>query len=123
MSSIIYQCTLPLPPSVNALYGGGSKQRRFKSKAYVAWIKSCGTLCMPQCGCIDWPIKIKYDFYWPDNKVRDAHNFLKAIDDYLVNNPVISDDCWKVLNKSEVTNQLDKEKPRVVITLLTIDND
>lgn len=35
---------LPFPPTVNSLFGGGSKQKRFPSKKYKAWKAACPQL-------------------------------------------------------------------------------
>lgn len=106
--------TLPFPVSVNALYGGGSGQKRFPSKKYKAWLASCPTLK---------PHKIikamaVYRFFVPDNRDRDLENNVKCVSDYLVKQQVIIDDCWKVIPDLWISfGGVDKKNPRVEIGL------
>lgn len=109
--------TLPVPPSVNSLYGGGSRQRRFKSKKYKAWIESCPDI--PVSGYEN--IGLCYTFYMPDNRARDLDNHAKAIGDYLVANKFIKDDSWQCLNKLVlIAAGIDRKNPRVEITVLQV---
>lgn len=85
---------LPFPPSVNQLYGGGSRQKRFPTKKYKEWLASCPTL---EPLNIDYPVKIFYTFTWPDKRKRDGGNFLKAPLDFLVNQGVLEDDNWQIV--------------------------
>ena len=106
---------LPLPPSVNALYGGGSKQRRFKTVAYKKWIKSCPELPVLN---INEPIEIFYGIYYPDKRNRDLSNYIKAVDDYLVNSQVITDDCHTIITSFHVKFMgYDKKNPRIEIAI------
>ena len=90
---IIERIYLPFPPSVNGLYAG--KSHRYKSKAYRNWLDVCPELEALE---IDYPIKILYTFWWPDNRKRDGQNYLKAPLDYLVSQGVFADDCWQVIS-------------------------
>lgn len=108
---------LPLPPSVNALYGGGSRQKRFPTKAYKEWLKETENMGY-ETPCFS-SVYISYFFYFPDNRVRDSANFIKAIDDWLVNNKIIKDDCWHVLKGQRIIPMgIDKDSPRVEIDIL-----
>lgn len=93
---ILFQCKLPLPPSVNSLYGGGSGQKRFPSKKYKAWLLSCPKL---QELNIDEPITVEYIFTFPDKRARDLSNMVKAPEDFLVNSKVIKDDNYNIVTK------------------------
>lgn len=108
---------LPLPPSVNALYGGGSKQKRFPSKEYKEWLKKTENMGY-DTPCYNF-VYITYRLYFPDNRVRDCKNFLKAIDDWLVHNKIITDDCWQVIKAERIIPMgIDKDCPRVEIDIL-----
>ena len=108
------QITLPFPPSINGLYGGGSGQRRFPSKQYKAWLAKCPRLEPHKFGSID----IEYHFYFPDNRNRDSENYIKAIGDYLVNEGVLLDDNWRVVKKMTLIPMgIDKKNSRVEIVL------
>jgi Holliday junction resolvase RusA-like endonuclease len=93
---ILYSCTLPFSVSVNQLYAGGSGQKRFKGKKYVAWLKSCPQLRELN---IDEPVSVEYIFTWPDNRARDGQNYMKCCLDYLVSQKVIKSDDWKIVAK------------------------
>ncbi len=86
--------TLPLPPSVNALYAG--KGRRYKSKRYEAWIIEARSALVMQrftpYGPV--PLSVHYKFGRPDKRVRDLLNYPKALDDFMVDMGIIADDSW-----------------------------
>jgi len=104
---------LPFPPSVNGLFGGGSKQKRFKSASYKKWLASLETLKSLN---IDHHTHIHYRFYWPDLRVRDGQSYLKATTDYLVSQNVLCDDNWKIVgSESWDHGGVDRENPRVDI--------
>lgn len=108
--------TLPFPPSVNGLYGGGSGQKRFPSKKYKEWLKACP---IPVAECLKGPLKVYYTFYWPDKRIRDGQNYMKAVLDYLVNKEVLVDDNWNiVISETWSHGGVDKENPRVEIQII-----
>lgn len=110
--------TLPLPPSVNALYGGGSGQRRFASKAYKAWKAEVEQIPrFTHFANLTPPLCVSYKFYWPDKRVRDQANFLKALDDWMVTKKIVADDNWLVLQKQVLESALCKADPRVEIEI------
>jgi Holliday junction resolvase RusA-like endonuclease len=117
-----YKITLPFPPSVNGLFGGGSQQKRFPSKQYKAWLSGLPRLAPLN---ISNPCHIHYKFYWPDNRIRDGQSYFKATTDYLVKQKVIVDDNWKILaSESWSHGGVDKQNPRVDITIMqTLDLD
>lgn len=107
--------TLPFPPSNNSMFGGGSGQKRFKSKRYNEWIDSCPAL-------FPWETSAKchihYTFYWPDNRVRDGANYMKAPLDYLVRTEFLKDDNWKIVcSENWDHGGIDKLNPRVELTI------
>lgn len=118
---MIYSCTLPFPPSVNSAYGGGSGQRRFKSKQYKAWEKECPQLVLPECGAVDWPVSITYDFYMPDKRRRDIGNYEKVLTDMLVTQCILMEDNTKIVRQI-ILNYVgvDRDKPRVEIFLTNL---
>jgi len=104
--------TLPFPPSVNSLFGGGSAQKRFPSKQYKAWLKLCPAL---EERTVE-PVRIAYKFYFPDDRERDTQNYVKAVTDYLVKSGVIRNDSWKdILHEELIPMGIDRENPRVEV--------
>ena len=103
---------LPFPVSVNALYNGGSAQKRFPSKRYKAWLKEVPELEpleLTEC-------KLEYRFYFPDNRNRDSENYTKCVSDYLVKSRVIIDDNWHVVREMKlVPVEIDRKNPRVEV--------
>lgn len=114
----MYKFILPFPPSVNALYGGGSGQKRFPSKKYKAWLAICPEL-IPQA--LNQLVKIVYTFAWPDRRIRDGQNYQKATLDYLVNQGVLKDDNWNIVC-GETWNHVgvDKQNPRVEVVIIVV---
>lgn len=117
---MLFECVLPFPISINALYGGGSNQKRFPSKKYKEWIKSCPNL---EPLNIKDRIHIEYQFIWPDKRVRDGQNYMKAPLDFLVNQGVLADDNWSIV-ASESWQHLgvDKKNPKVIIKIIKAKN-
>ena len=110
---------LPFPPSVNSLFGGGSKQKRFPSKTYKMWKAACPEL--PRLG-IDYKIHIEYTFYWPDKRVRDGQGSMKAVTDKLVRSGVIVDDNGKIIDSETWKNGgIDRGTARVDIQIAPLD--
>lgn len=106
------QITLPFPPSVNSMYGGGSKQKRFPSKKYKAWLASCPELPKMQFS----GIKLTYRFYFPDNRERDTENGVKAVSDFLVKQGFLVNDSWKEIKLMVLEPMgIDRKNPRVEI--------
>jgi Holliday junction resolvase RusA-like endonuclease len=104
---------LPFPPTVNGLYGGGSGQKRFPSAAYKKWLMRCHALTPVG---ISQPVMISYTFAWPDRRVRDGQNYMKAALDYLVNQGVLADDNYNiVISETWKHIGVDKKNPRVEI--------
>lgn len=111
----IFEVFLPFPPSVNSMYGGGSGQRRFKTKKYKEWCASVPQL--PKLN-IDYQIRIVYSFVWPDNRARDGQNYIKAVTDTLVNEGVIKDDNWSIIiSESWDYSFVDKKNSGVIVKI------
>lgn len=111
---ILAKIVLPFPPSVNSLFGGGSKQKRFPSKQYKAWLKACPEVS-PHF--FDGVI-LFYTYFFPDNRARDTENYVKAVSDFLVKSQVIRDDCWQCVNAMQLLpGGIDKNNPRVEIII------
>lgn len=109
---------LPLPPSVNGLYGGGSGQRRFKSAKYNKWIVDCLFLLTRDDYLLLDRVELTYTYYFPDKRSRDCENYVKAVSDFLVNQQVIKDDdCFHVPKLTIIFGGIDKGNPRVEIQI------
>lgn len=108
---------LPLPPSLNMCYPTHPKTgRKYHSKEYKEWLKRCPELPPAMLE----KFHIKYDIYFPDERVRDSKNFLKVIDDYLVSQKVIQDDRWTYMLHEEICPKLDRNNPRIEIFLKSV---
>ena len=104
---------LPLPPSVNGLYGGGSGQQRFKSKAYKAWLIESSFAAKNQDLTLEdfhkGKVELTYTFYFPDKRARDLCNYEKATTDFLVAEKFIEDDnCFIVPKVTILFGGIDK---------------
>lgn len=115
---------LPFPPTVNHLFPTivrGGKPIRIKSKKYKDWLDSCP-------GLMEFKVKgkctISYLIYFPDNRIRDGQNYMKAPLDYLVSeNVILSDDRKIVKGEQWYDGGTDKENPRIVITIKELNNE
>lgn len=113
---MIHKFTLPFPPSVNGLYGGGSGQKRFPSKKYKEWLKSCPSIAAIG---LNTKVAIIYTLVWPDKRIRDGQNFLKAPLDFLVNQGVLVDDNWNIVTSETWQHAgVDKQNPRIEIEII-----
>lgn len=83
---------LPYPPSVNGLFAGTG--RRYKSKAYRAWITAAGWSAKSQAGAerIRGPWSIELRAVRPDRRQRDIDNLIKPTVDLMVSLGLVSDD-------------------------------
>jgi Holliday junction resolvase RusA-like endonuclease len=93
---------LPLPPSVNALYGNRKNGRgpgRYKTYAYRDWIRRADAYLIGQKWALvrfTGPAEVRVRL--PSNTRGDVDNRLKAILDYLVRCNLTDDDRhnWRV---------------------------
>jgi Holliday junction resolvase RusA-like endonuclease len=114
-----HKFTFPLPPSANGLtatVGSGRKTRRVNTADYKKWMSiapKTPPLKIDSC-------YIEYTLYFPDYRVRDSKNFLKAIDDWLVKCETLTDDSWKVIAHETIAPKLDRDKPRVEVLIIPI---
>lgn len=116
----LYTITIPLPPSVNSAYGGGSGQRRFKSATYKRWLLKCPAVTdRPR---ISAPVCVTYNVWLPDNRLRDIANYEKLATDFLVNNKVLEDDNFKIIQQVVLNFiGIDKLNARVEIVIHGLD--
>lgn len=89
--------TIPVPPSVNAIYGNnkhGKGRGRFKTKRYKEWLTAAGWQIKEQK-----PQKVsgKYRFFLAVPKTRcDTDNFIKPTQDLIVSLGLVDDDRYCV---------------------------
>ena len=118
----MYECVFPFPPSINAAYGGGSGQKRFKSKAYKQWDAACPKLPFPANGIYLCPISISYIMYLPDKRRRDIGNYEKLVTDKLVSLNIIEDDNYKIIQEINIKfGGIDRDNPRIEVYIIPKD--
>ena len=91
----MFTTTLPIPPSVNAMFPSGKSGRRFASKAYTAWkLEAALWLKRHSAGSVDKDARysVEYTFSFKDKRRRDLANFEKGLGDFLVDHGIIGDD-------------------------------
>ena len=69
---------------------------------------------------IESPCQIVLFFTHGDLRRRDSDNGCSSIMDLLVDAGVLKDDNWQIVRQINVTNSYEKNKPSVLITILTI---
>lgn len=62
-------------------------------------------------------VMVGYVFYVKDNRRRDLDNMIATVNDALVKAGIIEDDCWQILTIAGANASIDKEHPRVVVSL------
>ena len=82
---------LPYPPTVNSLYAG--KKRRYPSPRYKRWRAQAGwELRQQRPQPATGRVAIDIELTPPDARRRDASNYVKAIEDLIVDNGILADD-------------------------------
>ena len=84
--------TLPFPPAVNNLFATYNN-RRIPSRRYKQWLADAASALSeqrwsPASGCV----RVSLFLTSPDNRERDADNYLKAPIDFLVKAGVLAGD-------------------------------
>ena len=103
-----------LPPSVNACYATNwSTKRRFKSKEYRNFIELFAAY-VPKLH-IKGEVHVEFNFYFPDKRIRDSSNYIKALEDTLVHYGVIEDDS--LITRHIIEKYYEKGKPATVIEI------
>lgn len=63
-------------------------------------------------------VKITLIFYPPDRRIGDLTNKAESVMDLLVDNEILKDDNWFVVKRNcQIFGGIDKENPRVEITI------
>ena len=89
------------------------------NERYKAW-HAAGTLQLKSVPSNLKPIKnvhdIQIDIHFPDNRRADLTNKAESIMDLLVDNGIITDDCWQVTGPVMLSPRgIDKKNPRAII--------
>lgn len=94
--------TLPMPPSVNAMYSSAGK-RRVKSKVYTMWTQEAGLKLNTQHPKpIKGEVSIRIGLVAQSNRHQDADNRVKAVLDLLTTHKIIEDDSNKYVRDLNV---------------------
>ena len=81
-----------LPPSVNHMYGKSKRWVYISTKAR-AWQRNAGTeLNIQKPGRVVGTYTMTIELARPDNRRRDASNYIKILEDLLVRHGVVDDD-------------------------------
>jgi Holliday junction resolvase RusA-like endonuclease len=93
-----WTCWLPFPPTVNNLFAHGlvkGRIRRFPSRQYKAWrLEAVTRIRAAWRTRPPWPVPvvIKLELVPADRRPRDASNYVKPVEDALVEARVLVDD-------------------------------
>ena len=93
-----------------------------QSEQYLAFEKICGIYLKPIAKelktPIDYPIKLKCTFYFPDKRRRDTVNMLEAIQDILVKYKVLEDDNYTIVASLDGTRSIyEKGREETIIEI------
>ena len=103
---------LPLPPSVNKLYGFHGSMR-FKTKVARDWTDQCLWLLKGKPTIPDKKAAFLYVYFYFEKDNRDADNGLKATLDLLQTAGVVGND--KQFKRLYIEVEKDKKNPRMEI--------
>ena len=111
--------SLPVPPSVNAIYyntRGGGRRLTSKAEKYIRDVRALANMFVDDS---KWEKKNDHTwiymdmiFYFPDKRTRDSHNCLKILLDAL-EGIVFNNDMFVMPRINSV--EFDKDNPRVEI--------
>ena len=121
---VIPGCAVPKKNSTQIAFNR-STGRPFvtQSKRYKEYEKTAGWYlrAIPEKP-INYPVNIKYLFYFPDMRTRDASNVIEALDDILQKYSIIADDKWTIVAGHDGTRcYLDRQNPRTEIYITPVD--
>ena len=103
---------LPLPPSINHMYGRRG-HFTFKTAAATAWIEQCLWLLKGKPKIADNKLAFLYVYFYFEKDNRDADNGLKATLDVLQKSGVVGND--KQFKRLYIEVEKDKKNPRMEI--------
>ena len=109
---------LPFPPSVNHLFAQNKQNAklRFKTKKYKDWIEECEKIKIDEKA--EGECTISYKIFFPDDRIRDGQNYIKAPLDFLVQHGVIKEDNRRIVKGEQwIDGGIDRKNPRVEITI------
>lgn len=72
---------------------------------------------------ISCPVRVRVSFHHGDNRRRDGDNGLSAIMDLLVDARILKDDCWRIVNEINVTNDCSPGNPWTEIQIDEVKNE
>ncbi len=85
---------LPFPPTTNNLFANAAQGRgRFPTKSYKAWRERAAVAIRRQAAVpIPGAVMLNIQLGRPDRRRRDLSNYIKALEDALVQHGLIEDD-------------------------------
>jgi len=100
----------------------GARPMIIPSKAYKDYRKACLYAIPAEARQrIDYPVNLSCVYYMPTRRRVDLCNLLEATCDILVDAGVLKDDCSTIVAAHDGSRvDLDREKPRVEITIMPI---
>lgn len=66
-------------------------------------------------------VQVDYFFYCKDNRKRDIDNMIASVNDALQTGGVLTGDNWQLLKIGSADAAIDKENPRVELTITELD--
>ena len=107
-----------IPSKKNSRVTNRKTGRSFPSRDYTKWHKNAAEQLENFYNEeIDFPVEVSYKFYMPDLRPTDISNKLESINDLLTDINFWKDDNWSIVRKFHASAELDRENPRVEITV------
>lgn len=97
---ILFQCSVPMPPSANNVFLNVAGRGRVRSKAYRAWAEEAGWMVKSRMnGMVTDPISVRIELCPKNRRAYDIDNRIKPSLDLLVACGVIPDDSNKYIRQ------------------------
>lgn len=120
---LLFEATLDLCPSINRAYLTTRDGRRILTEEARNWksewkyIMASKKYGYPIKFPINYAVRVERHFIFANNHRRDYNNYIKILDDALVNSGILSDDCTRIIaadsNTHEINSDIGKHLVRI----------
>lgn len=117
---IIFQVSLPMPPSANNAFLNVPGRGRVRSNAYRKWAEEAGWMVKARRnGCYEGPVSLLIEICPKTKRIQDIDNKIKPLADLLVACGVIPDDNNR--HVKAITIRQIEDGPECTITVESIE--
>lgn len=120
---IVIRGRIPSKKNSRQLFSRGGRVMSIPSKDYTAWHKTASEqLADVPKNLLEHVQEVVLDLWAPDKRLSDLTNKAESIMDLLVDNSILKDDNWFIVNRVVLNFRgVDKIDPRVEVHIHTYD--